>query len=80
MLFRSIIALLLLIKQNNEPVGRERERGEGRGKEGGEGEGEGEREKGREGETERGRGRVRGSLTGYLTTLDVFLWKSLYIK
>ena len=57
MLFRSIIALLLPIKQNNEPVGRERERGEGRGKEGGEGEGEGEREKGREGETERGRGR-----------------------
>ena len=37
MLFRSISALLLLIKQNNEPVGRE-------------GEGEGEREKERGGE------------------------------
>ena len=57
--FRSIIALLLLIKQNNEPVGRE---GEGRG-ERVEGGGEGERKRGRErgseggreGERERGR-------------------------
>ena len=60
MLFRSIIALLLLIKQNNEPVGREGEGSEGReGKRergrGGErgGRREGEREKEREGERER---------------------------
>ena len=69
MLFRSIIALLLLIKQNNEPVGRE-----------GEGEGEREEKGGRERGRKRERGRGRGSLTGYLTTLHVFLWKSLYIK
>ena len=41
MLFRSNIALLLLIKQNNEPVGREGERGRGSGERGGREGGEG---------------------------------------